>query len=223
MAKPTDLPEWATDGVYVTTPTETQKETGFATEKPHRGNTNWLLNRICQWLAYLDAGQFVGRITASQGFEAAEDEHISVLSGGRFTHDGLITNIPIQAITHDSGTIDINTGYITLASHTEIRFEIPQHPWRRLLNVYVDVKCLSSGATWQGVLYRIDPGGGTNVATSAASSGTLNAVTELVLTPATQFRGERYIVLLQRVDGGGGGSPGVAIGNVRYVYDVPQM
>lgn len=220
MAKPTDLPEWATDGVYVTAPTETQKETGYATAKPHRGNTNWLFNRICQWLAYLDAGQLVGRITASQGFEAADDEHISVLSGGRFTHDGLITNIPIQSITHDSGTIDINTGYITLASHTEIRFEIPQHPWRRLINVYVDVKCLSSGEIWQAVLYRTNGTVGTSVATSATSSGTLNAITELVMTPATQDRGQRYIVLLQRVSGGG--SPGVAIGNVRFVYDAPQ-
>ncbi|TXH58203.1 MAG: hypothetical protein E6Q97_02845 [Desulfurellales bacterium] len=222
MAKPTDLPEWATDGVYVTAPTETQKETGFATEKPHRGNTNWLLNRICQWLAYLDAGQLVGRITASQGFEAADDEHISVLSGGRFTHDGLITNIPVQSIvpTDPDGVLDVTSGWYILGTRDLVKFEIAQHPWRRLLNVYIDVKCLQAGETWNATMWRVSGGVGTVVATSATSSGTLNAVTELALTPATQDRGERYFVLLQRVSGGG--PPHAAIGNVRFVYDAPQ-
>ena len=125
MSKPTDLPEWATDGVYVTAPTETQKETGYATAKPHRGNTNWLFNRICQWLAYLDAGQFDGRITATQGFEAGADEHITVVDGGRFKHG--TTYRQMSFVGGSFSGVDINGKFNTtngLATYQPINLQL---------------------------------------------------------------------------------------------------
>lgn len=222
MAKPVILPEWATDDTYVTAPSEGQQETGYNTAYPHRGHTNWLFKYLCEWAAYLDAAQFDAKVTATQGFEAAEDEHVIVSSGGRFAHSALITNLPVQSCVPFDGFLpSIVDGTMTSANSGDFTFEVPAHAWRRLTNVYLDVKCATSGVTWQAKLYLINLDGisSTLVATSGTSSGTLNAITELVLTPATQFAGRRYVVQMQRTAGAYGTFS--TFGNIRLVYDVP--
>jgi hypothetical protein len=56
MAKPTEIPSWATDAGATNDPGATRKATGFVTGKKAPAKWfNWLHNRAAQWFLYLDA------------------------------------------------------------------------------------------------------------------------------------------------------------------------
>ncbi len=55
MAKPTQLPRWATTGVVTPEPSEGQKDTGWVvSQRPPRNYFNWWQNLVYQWCVYLD-------------------------------------------------------------------------------------------------------------------------------------------------------------------------
>lgn len=57
MAKPTQLPRWASGAGAVITPepTEGKKDTGWVvSEKPPAQTFNWWMRRVYEWLSYLD-------------------------------------------------------------------------------------------------------------------------------------------------------------------------
>lgn len=55
VARPTELPKWATDGgADVTTPSAPQQEAGYDTPNPRRGYANWLALRTYEMLEWLE-------------------------------------------------------------------------------------------------------------------------------------------------------------------------
>jgi len=55
MAKPSELPVWATDGAaLVENPGTAKKEQGWAVEKPNVKFMNYILNLIYQWIVHFD-------------------------------------------------------------------------------------------------------------------------------------------------------------------------
>lgn len=80
MAKPTDLPEWATDGgAVVTEPSLGKKQSGWLSpEKPSDGVWNWLHNKTYEWLDWLDTNTdgdyLIGRrLTAGTGITLSDN------------------------------------------------------------------------------------------------------------------------------------------------------
>ncbi|MBP8808749.1 MAG: hypothetical protein KBG48_24990 [Kofleriaceae bacterium] len=92
--KPTTLPRWATGLAVITEPTEPEKDTGFVPGTPaSAAHTNWLLNRLYQWLQYLD-----DPATVTAG---------SIVAGGLTVNGGTITTpgISAGALTATSATV----------------------------------------------------------------------------------------------------------------------
>jgi hypothetical protein len=96
MAKPSNLPRWATDAGRTLEPTSGEKDTGWqAGYKPPARKMNWLFNLIYSWFAWLSDRMFDG--AGANDFEvtgvdvaAGTDQEGGdlTLSGGSSTGDG---------------------------------------------------------------------------------------------------------------------------------------
>lgn len=126
MAKPSQLPQWATNPGKTFEPDSTRKANGHEIgSRPPARVQNWWQNLVYQWVQYLDSGNFEGRITATQGFEAGADEHITVVDGGRFKHGTIYRQMSFVGGSFSG--VDINGKFNTtngLATYQPINLQL---------------------------------------------------------------------------------------------------
>ena len=96
MAKPTDLPRWATNALRTVEPSSGEKDVGWQEGfKPPARKMNWLLNVAYQWLDWFNARFFDGatandlEVTGVDVITGTDQEGGDLdLSGGSSTGDG---------------------------------------------------------------------------------------------------------------------------------------
>lgn len=115
MAKPTEVPEFATDDTNNVEPDAGLKATGFvAGEIIDEGQPNWLFHRIGQWLAFLNP-----LFTSGGGFVAPVNEHVAVSGTGRHKHGTMtmvfsaINGLPLSNDDSSDPFQNINSGLAT--------------------------------------------------------------------------------------------------------------
>lgn len=175
MAKPSQLPQWATNPGKTFEPDSTRKANGHEIgSRPPARVQNWWQNLVYQWVQYLDSGNFEGRITATQGFEAGADEHITVVDGGKFLHGAAIRELEIR----NTGGKGVSGAY---SSAGLLNAAPLLQSGDRLLTVSLTVNTLNAGNTLAFSIYR----DGALVATSNTTPNAVGTVT-IFCTPAAQ-------------------------------------
>lgn len=175
MAKPSQLPQWATNPGKTFEPDSTRKANGHEIgSRPPARVQNWWQNLVYQWVQYLDSGNFEGRITATQGFEAGADEHIKVVDSGKFLHGATIRELEIR----NTGGKGISGAY---SSAGLLNAAPLLQSGDRLISVSLTVNTLNAGNQLAFSIYR----DGVLVATSNTTPNAVGTAT-IFCTPTTQ-------------------------------------
>jgi hypothetical protein len=108
MAKPTQLPEWATDETNNTEPSSGQKETGWEFNQPAVSSYfNWWQHLVFLWIAYLNDGELDGDHVIDGNLEVSNDLEV----GGTLDVAG-----PILA----NGNVDVS-GHVLHAARAHVQ------------------------------------------------------------------------------------------------------
>lgn len=227
MAKPVQVPTWATDTNYSTgafsgTPTKTEPSTPKKArgwdpgEKPGAQSLNWWKNLTGAWLDFLNP-----LFTSGGGFTAATNEHVTVSGTGEFKHGDrtmVISALDMKPSTHGNHTYQITP--VAINSTATITF--------------VGAIVLDVGERLKTVTFAIKGDGVTNMrlevykTTSPPSPADTKIGDSGVLTPSATWTDSLVNVTDTTIAAGEAigffitcNGTGLSAGNVKCVYDHP--
>jgi hypothetical protein len=166
MAKPTQLPRWATgvSAVIAPEPTEGKKDLGWTVgEKPPRQYQNWWMRRVYEWCLYLDglaneAFTWAAKHTFAAGLRLSDMADPGAPADGDVWRTGSALKARLGGATHTLATRESEDSVDVVPSAANVLGTVYVRRTGKTVTVYGFLHGISANVAVDGVLATIPAG-----------------------------------------------------------------
>lgn len=203
MAKPTDLPNWATDNINNVEPSAGKQADGWANgEDADSSWFNWWMNLVYMWIAWLD-----GLFDANSSLTLPSNSFVKVQGTGSYKHGTkTITLSPNSGIQRQAAGLAYSAFNAKVSGvNLEWCIPIPLPAGKRITAIRAKVKDHATGPQRITVaLIRATNGASESVVASANTTGTAGTLQTVALAPTeTIVAGKVYEINYTTASGAG--------------------